>query len=255
MGVPVHGGRPFFPVDICETLATVPTPRILITTPVHLDACMKNDLKWPDIECIISATAPLSKTLAAQAEEICQTRVLEIYGCTEGGSLASKRTTLDGDIWSLYDGIHISKDNSTVTVHSDHFSEQVILNDVIKIHSETQFELLGRQSDMIKIAGKRASLGNLNHKLNAIEGVEDGVFIMPEESDKGITRLTALVVAPNLDVNHILATLAKHLDSAFMPRPLYKVNQLPRNETGKLPRRVLLALLTQLRQKKEKAND
>jgi acyl-coenzyme A synthetase/AMP-(fatty) acid ligase len=33
----------------------------------------------------------------------------------------------------------------------------------------------------------------------------------------------------------------------FMPRPLYRVARLPRNESGKLPRAELLALLEQLR--------
>jgi acyl-coenzyme A synthetase/AMP-(fatty) acid ligase len=244
IGVSVHGGRPFFPNDICEALAAVPAARVLITAPVHLDACVKAGLQWPEIECIISATAPLSKTLAAQAEAVCHTRVLEIYGCTEGGSLAIRRT-LKTDIWHLYDGIHISEDKASFVVHSDHFSEQVILSDQIKIHSKTKFELLGRHTDMVNIAGKRTSLADLNHKLNAISGVEDGVFIMPEETEKRVTRLAALVVAPELDERTILAALAEHLDPAFLPRPLYKVNSLPRNETGKLPRRALLAQLRQ----------
>jgi acyl-coenzyme A synthetase/AMP-(fatty) acid ligase len=33
------------------------------------------------------------------------------------------------------------------------------------------------------------------------------------------------------------------IDPVFLPRPLRKVEALPRNETGKLPRAELLALL------------
>lgn len=249
LDVKVHGGRPFFPTDVYEALAAMPAPRVLITTPLHLSACIKAGLQWPEIDCIISATAPLSKELAAKAEEVCHTRVLEIYGCTEGGSLAIRRT-LEGDIWQLYDGIKISEKNGTVHLHSHHFSEKVVLSDKVKIYNETQFELLGRHTDMINIAGKRASLSDLNQKLNAIEGVQDGVFVMPEDDDenKSVTRLAALVVAPDLDQTTLLNDLAEYIDPAFMPRPLYKVDQLPRNETSKLPRSVLLDLLAKLRQ-------
>ncbi|MCK5716517.1 MAG: acyl-CoA synthetase [Thiomargarita sp.] len=247
-GVCVYSGRPFFPTDICDALASVSTPRILITTPLHLKACVKTELKWPDIACIISATAVLSTTLAVRSEKVCHTHVLEIYGCTEGGALAQRRT-IKTQQWSLYEGIHISRQDNIVSVSSDHFSEPVILNDVIKIHSDSAFELLGRQADMIKIAGKRASLAHLNYQLNAIEGVEDGIFIMPKDADQGVTRLIALVVAPLLDKQSILNALSQSIEAAFLPRPLYIVTQLPRNETGKLPQKNVLDLLEELRAK------
>ena len=41
----------------------------------------------------------------------------------------------------------------------------------------------------------------------------------------------------------ILDALRSAMDPAFLPRPLRKVEQLPRNETGKLPRAALLAAL------------
>ena len=37
--------------------------------------------------------------------------------------------------------------------------------------------------------------------------------------------------------------LRQHLDPVFLPRPLRRVAALPRNETGKLPRQALEAML------------
>lgn len=125
--------------------------------------------------------------------------------------------------------------------------EPVRLNDRIELHGGTTFRLLGRQQDLVNIAGKRTSLPYLNSKLNEIEGVEDGVFLMPDETGESITRLAVLVVAPGLSERQILAALAKQLDPVFLPRPLFKVSQLPRNETGKLPRSALLALFDRLK--------
>jgi len=96
------------------------------------------------------------------------------------------------------------------------------------------------QSDLVNIAGKRTSLAHLNHQLNSIGGVNDGVFLMPDETGDAITRLTAFVVAPDMGSEVLLGELRARIDAVFLPRPLYFVDALPRNATGKLPRDVLL---------------
>jgi acyl-coenzyme A synthetase/AMP-(fatty) acid ligase len=51
------------------------------------------------------------------------------------------------------------------------------------------------------------------------------------------------VVAPTLDEAKILASLRGAVDPVFLPRPLRRVDTLPRNAAGKLPREALLAAL------------
>ena len=240
-GASVHGGRPFFPDDVRVALAMVPAPRVLVTTPFHLQACVQAGLRWPEVSFLISATAPLSPILAAQAEQAFGAPVLEIYGCTEAGSIASRRT-LDGDHWRLYDGFQL-RDGG---LSGAHLPEAVPLNDIVETCGETEFKLFGRQEDVVNIAGKRTSLGYLNHQLNEIEGVMEGVFLLPGETGAEVQRLMAVVVAPGLHKRPLLAALAQRLDPAFLPRPLVKVDALPRNETGKVTRETLLALVARL---------
>ncbi len=241
-GVSVHGGRPFFPQDVHDALQAVPAPRILITTPVHLRVCAQADINWPAVEMIISATAPLSAALAARTEQVFAARVCEIYGCTEAGSIASRRT-LDGDRWRLYDGLRMHEDS----VRGGHLSAPVQINDIVERDGDDRFRLSGRRQDLVNIGGKRTSLSYLNHRLQEIEGVEDGVFVMPEEADKATPRLVALAVAPRLSEQAILAALAERIDQVFLPRPLYKVERLPRNDVSKLPQAAVLELLDILR--------
>jgi acyl-coenzyme A synthetase/AMP-(fatty) acid ligase len=59
----------------------------------------------------------------------------------------------------------------------------------------------------------------------------------------GVRRIAALVVAPTLDESGLLAALRQAMDPVFLPRRLRFVARLPRNETGKVPREQLLALL------------
>ena len=241
-GVSVHAGRPFFPDDVRIALLETPERRVLVTTPVHLQACVKAGLRWPATALLISATAPLSLELAAQAEAAFDAPVLEIYGCTEAGSIASRRT-LHGNRWRLYDGFALDDGR----LSGAHLPEPVVLGDVVEACSATEFRLLGRSEDLINIAGKRSSLAYLNHQLNGITGVVEGVFLMPAETGTGVDRLMALAVAPELSERQLLAALAERLDPVFLPRPLLKVEALPRNETGKITRESLLLLIAQRR--------
>ena len=63
------------------------------------------------------------------------------------------------------------------------------------------------QCDLVNVAGKRSSFGYLNAQLNAIPGVQDGVFFLREGDSggiSGISRLAAAVVAPNLSVAAVM---------------------------------------------------
>jgi len=69
------------------------------------------------------------------------------------------------------------------------------------------------------------------------------VFQLDEADTFGVRRIAALAVAPSLSEAQILAALRYSVDPVFLPRPLKRVAALPRNETGKLPRDALEALL------------
>ena len=117
----------------------------------------------------------------------------------------------------------------------------MLLQDIIERETATTFRLVGRGSDIVNIAGKRGSLADLTLKLLQVEGVEDGVFMMPDDGGDGTTRLTALVIAPGMSEADVMAGLETQMDAAFLPRPIYLVEALPYNELGKLPRRELQA--------------
>ena len=161
--------------------------------------------------------------------------------------MASRRT-VNGELWRFYDGMTSQEKDDVVYVSASHLPDPVPLNDFIEVQSDARFKLLGRHADLINIAGNRASLSDLTLKLNAIEGVRDGVFIMPDgQTGEDVTRVAALIVAPDLDKMEVLSMLAEHVSPVFLPRPLYHVDSLPRNAMGKLPREALLRLLERLR--------
>jgi acyl-coenzyme A synthetase/AMP-(fatty) acid ligase len=148
------------------------------------------------------------------------------------------RRTVETLEWTCLDGIELTEKAGDIWASGIAAANAAPLNDVIEPRGARNFLLHGRKADMINVAGKRSSLAYLNHQLNAIDGVEDGVFIVPEET-AGTTRLTAYVVAPGLTAKAILAALRQRLDPAFLPRPIHFVAALPRNALGKLTRQAL----------------
>ncbi len=241
-GCAFWAGKPFYPQDIAAALAAVPQPRLLVTTPFHLSALLASGIELPAIDLLLSATAPLSTTLATQAEARSSAPLLEIYGSTESGQLASRRTT-DGAAWTLLPGVRLEQEGDETYACDGHVEGRVMLSDLIALQADGRFLLLGRHADLINIAGKRTSLAYLNHQLGAVPGVVDGAFFLPdEEGPDGITRLTAFVVAPGLTARQITGALRERIEAIFLPRPLVLVDELPRNSTGKLPRNGLQLL-------------
>ena len=250
-GLLLTAERPFFPADVMAALDQDRLPGILVTTPVHLRA-LADDSTAPGFGSsaragfVLSATAPLSDDLARRTEDVFGAPVFEIYGCSEAGQLATRRT-IDGPVWRTLDGFRLYR-NGDHCWAAGPAEPDVRLADEIEPVSAQTFALLGRTADLVNIAGKRSSSAISTQQLLAIDGVQDGVFLMPPPGETTATpRLEAVVAAPNLSSAQVLARLRERIDPAFLPRPLHMVDRLPRNDLGKLPREELLRLIRQSR--------
>lgn len=229
----VLASRPFYPADIAAALEAVAAPRVLVTTPIHLRALLESGLRLPEVARVISATAPLAASLARAAEESFAAEVLELYGCTETGCLASRRCARD-EPWQLFPQFSLELSAGTAVASASHLIDQVELNDVLELEGEGRFRIVGRSSDLLNVAGMRGSLSQLTMQLLGIPGVCDGVVFVPDSGrDAEVGRVAAFVVTDR-PVRAVLEELARLVDPVFLPRPLLAVSQLPRLETGKL---------------------
>jgi len=245
VGVSSWCGAAFYPQDVAGALSAVPEPRVLVTTPLQLAALLRASVRLPPLARIISATAPLGRELATAAEQCWHTEVHEIFGATEVGSIASRRTT-QNDVWRTYPRVHLRPDSTAdepCVRAAAPYAMAHPLNDVIELLDPQQFRLLGRRSDLVKLGGRRASLAELNRILGSIDGVIDGQFIAPAELEtEPNARLQVFAVAPQRSAEAILGELRRQIDPLFLPRRVVLVDRLPRNETGKLTRAAIAAL-------------
>jgi len=235
--------RPFYPADIAAALSAVPQPRVLISTPVHLRALVSLST-LPPVDLVVSATAPLTQQLALEVEQRFATRLLEIYGSTETGQIATRRPTESAE-WQLWPEVTLTPREGETWADGGHIEQPTRMCDVLEVTGRGRFLLHGREADLVNIAGKRSSLAYLNHQLNSIPGVLDGAFFHLDEgrgSQTGVARVAACVVAPQLEGAGLTEALRERIDPVFLPRPLLFVARLPRNATGKLPQEALRAL-------------
>lgn len=242
-GAAVHASRPFFPEDVARALFDASGSRLLVTTPVHLRALLAAQVRLPALAGIVSATAPLAAELAAAAEARFGCEVRELFGSTETCVIAVRRPARDA-AWTPLPGVRVVPQPDGAAVHAAHLAAPVTLADLVEVDADGRFHLRGRNADLLEIAGKRASLGDMTRKLLAIPGVRDGVvFQLDDAGPDGVRRIAALAVAPDLDERAILAALRACIDPVFLPRPMKLVSCLPRNDTGKLPHQALVTLL------------
>jgi acyl-coenzyme A synthetase/AMP-(fatty) acid ligase len=236
----LHDGNAFFPDEIIAALESIPSPKLLITAPYHLRHLLSSASSLPRVDAVLSATAPLGADLAAEAEQRLGAEVFEIYGCTEAGSMATRRTAHD-DTWTPYPGLEFSVDDGATSVRADHLIGTIPVGDRIDLRADGRFTLLGRDADMIKIGGRRGSLSDIAARIATLRGVTDQVVFMPGEGET--VRPAALVVAPGRTAAELRQELSALIDGVFVPRPIRIVDALPRNELGKLPRERLLEML------------
>jgi len=238
----VHADRPLFPADVAAVLAQPARPRLLVSTPLHLRALAESGLAFPDIDLIVSATAPLDPALARLVEERLRAPLLEMFGSTETCVFATRRTAQQ-DVWKIYDGIGLEAGTDSTQVSASWYERPQKLMDVLERRGADGFVALGRNSDLVEVAGKRASLADITRRLLAVQGVEDAVAFQPEGAAAGVAnRVAAVVVSRGVGAKEIAAQLSSGLDAVFLPRPLVLVEKIPRDAVGKVSRARLLEL-------------
>jgi acyl-coenzyme A synthetase/AMP-(fatty) acid ligase/3-hydroxymyristoyl/3-hydroxydecanoyl-(acyl carrier protein) dehydratase len=245
-GAPVLAARPAFAADLADTLAhsraLAPGGVWLMTIPLQLRAFHREYPALHGVANVVASTMPLDPDHARAVERDWNTPVHEIYGCTEGGILAVRRASV-ATAWTPVAGVRFAiTPDGRAEASGGHLRGVLALADRLRpVDEHGAFELVGRDSDLVKIAGKRASLAGLTRELLAIAGVDDGAVFLPHPE---APRLAALAVAPGLEVDKLRQELARRIDAAFLPRPLVLVDALPRNAAGKLSLEALRAAVT-----------
>ncbi len=228
----------------------VSSPAPLSRLPAHIDwAAAGTPLR------LFSSGAPLQLEHAAQAERLLQAPVLEIYGSTETGGIASRQQTQSA-VWHALPGVDWQVAGDTLLLRSA-FLEQPALGwqQADRVAAQANgFVLLGRGDRVAKVAGKRVSLEQIEQRLGQLPEVTAVRCVDPGRADGRLGVVVALR-ADALPQDHaarralterLRTLLADQLERVALPRYWRFVEQLPSNAQGKLDRALIARLFADL---------
>ena len=123
--------RPFYPADIAATVAVaVPQPTGSgDDSRFTFEPCSLRTSNCQPMDLVVSATAPLSRELAGAVEAKFHAALVEIYGSTETGQIATRRTA-DSAVWRLWPGVRLKVSNEQVFAHGGHVEQLTAMQDV-----------------------------------------------------------------------------------------------------------------------------
>ncbi|WP_308993596.1 AMP-binding protein [Mariniflexile litorale] len=218
--------------------------------PLQVENCLEN---CSNIKTIIVGGASVSNTLNDKIQSI-DSDVYETYGMTETvthialkklNNLLSLRegTTKQSakPYFKLLPNISISQDErDCLVIEAPNLSEEkIITNDIVKIHSETEFEWLGRFDNVINSGGLKLFPEQIEAKLK--KHISERFFIA-SKPHKTLGEQLILVVEGNIDTVDISAfsELKKH----EKPKHIFTVKQFVETTSGKIQRKKTLELIS-----------
>ncbi|MEM9457075.1 MAG: AMP-binding protein [Myxococcota bacterium] len=218
----------------------------LVSVPVHLRTAQTiAPGHLASLRRVFSSTAPLDEATARSFAQTHGVPITEVFGSTETGGIAWRRRD-QGDRWNPLAGVSVSVDaRGHLRVDSPFLPPDAerpwTTADLAEAGPEGSFIHRGRADGVVKVGGRRVSLPQMQRWLLAQPGVLDAEIIAVPAPGRGV-RLLAAVVAPDQDEDALRRAMQEHFVPSTVPRRLRLVDRLPREPSGKLPRRMLLAM-------------
>ncbi|MFA7091159.1 MAG: AMP-binding protein [Arcobacteraceae bacterium] len=233
----------FLPNDLLDI---IDENSLVITTPLYIKALNQLRDKKDLSHCVfMSSTAPLLSEEAKEFKEKFSTNLIQIFGSTETGGMAYKIN--EETLWTPLDKVIPSiNENNELKVKSPFISELVFEKEFKHTHQELQtfdyvefekekFKLIGRSSQILKVAGKRYSTIQIEHILEQVEGIEKAVVFVNSSNDTLKDELLDITLQSQKTflVKDIKAILKKELSNIKFSINLKIVDTIKTSAVGK----------------------
>jgi acyl-coenzyme A synthetase/AMP-(fatty) acid ligase len=238
----------FWPQELLELHEGKKT--LVVTSPVYLKSLLKlrRGRALPNVH-FLSSTGLLLEAEVEAFESKYETTLLQLFGSTETGGIATKRGVTPW--WTPLRDVRVSADEEGVmTVDSPYVSPEVVdtrwhtlpqpfrTTDLIETGS-AGFRLFGRLNEIVKISGKRLAVTELEHWIESRWKGSDALIRIERHSDrlKDESLKITLAGAPEADYAAVAALLAEHYPEIHFAFVLEHVDAVEKNAMGKKVRK------------------
>lgn len=233
----------FLPNDL---LNLIEDNTLIITTPLYIKALNKlqekRDLKN---SIFISSTAPLDIENIKLFNNKFNTNIIQLFGSTETGGIAYKYN--DEILWTPFEKVNISaNEEQELKVKSPIVSNTLYVNELKKINGELQtfdyieweddkFKLIGRSSQILKIAGKRYSTIQIEEILENLNEIEKAMVFVNSDKDTLRGEILDITIESKrkFSSKEIKQILKSNLSNLKFSINLKIVDKIPTSSLGK----------------------
>ncbi len=228
-----------FPQEIISTINRH-KPTVLVSVPIHYRSLKVDNLSAPSLKIAFSSSGVLNRSDATYFLKKTGLGITEIYGSTETGGIAARSISENTESWKPADVVSWRLSGKRLAVRSDFVSREMerdndgfcVTGDEVQPDKNGRFILLGRADGIVKVAGKRVDLLDVQNKIQTLPGVRDAVVIaLPAE--KGRESVIAALVACEFTEMQLRKMILEKLEPYAMPRRIKIVPSINRTATGK----------------------
>lgn len=246
----VLGEVPVFPNEIAQ-LARENEITLLVSVPAHYRILGGVTLSR-SLRQAFSSAGMLDE---ANNKDFCHKNkigVVEVYGSTETGGIATRNRDTDEEFFTPFQTIDWKIVDGCLAVCSPYISPDLAVdvngfftaNDRVEARGTNQFTLKGRADSVTKVGGKRVDLDEIRLLIKNEPGVKDCVVVALPNPGGRENQIGALIQGDGADTEMIRKGLANVLEPYAMPRRIKTVELIPVTKNGKYDWLGIAELLT-----------
>ncbi len=244
MDIDVWVKENFVPEELAREAQVAGT--LVVTTPLFIKALnrIKQDMKF-DKAYFLTSTAPLLPEDAKEFHEHYKSSVMQLFASTETGMMAYKVD--DETVLRAYDCVEIAESDNMLNISSPFVAQKILDNtikkvefpfqteDIVEMLSPHEFKLLGRSSNLAKIAGKRISTLQIEGIVESLEGVECALVKVRKDEKALRDEILDIYIESNRDIKQkeLKEELKKVFGSIHIVFKLYNGMIITKSSVGK----------------------
>ena len=233
----------FLPSDLLDL---IDENSLVITTPLYIKSLNRvNEVKDLSKSIFLSSTAPLMPNIAKEFNEKFSSNIVQLFGSTETGGISYKYN--DESLWTPLEKVEtFVNELNELKVKSPFVSNILFEKEFKTTNSEIQtfdyvefedskFKLVGRSSQILKVAGKRYSTIQIEHILEDIKDIRKAVVFVSSNKDALRGESLEITIESDKDflVKDIKQILKKELSNIKFSITLKIVDKIKTTSIGK----------------------